>query len=190
MIKVNSNVNYKVNTDGLNFRRGPGTSHNILSTLTYGNRKKRAKEAINNIKDEKINEKNLIIDDYNHENNMKYRMLFLINIIPKLYPNFDFFSLMKEICLVDPIFESDKSFFYDFMEKFISEGNKDNIEDSNEERIEIKQQLFNMLGNENKNSISSNQFNLYIKLFLDINQHKKYLNFFKPNANYIYLSSS
>ena len=37
LIKVNSNVNYKVNTDGLNFRRGPGTSHNILSTLTYGN---------------------------------------------------------------------------------------------------------------------------------------------------------
>ena len=160
----------------------------ILFKDNFESYKKRAKEAINNIKDEKINEKNLIIDDYNHENNMKYRMLFLINIIPKLYPKFDFFSLMKEICLVDPIFESDKSFFYDFMEKFISEGskdNKDNIEDSNEERIEIKQQLFNMLGNENKNSISSNQFNLYIKLFLDINQHKKYLNFFKPNANYI-----
>ena len=159
----------------------------ILFKDNFESYKKRAKEAINNnIKDDKkINEKTLIIDDYNHESNMKYRILFLINIIPKLYPQFDFFSLMKEICLVDPIFESDKSFFYDFMEKFISEGNKDIIEDSSEERIAIKQQLFNMLGNENKNKISSTQFNLYIKLFLDINHHKNYLNYFKPNANYV-----
>ena len=37
LLKVNSNANYKVNTDGLNFRVGPGTSYNIVSTLTYGN---------------------------------------------------------------------------------------------------------------------------------------------------------
>ena len=37
LLKVNSNDNYKVNTDGLNFRVGPGTSYNIVSTLTYGN---------------------------------------------------------------------------------------------------------------------------------------------------------
>ena len=33
LIKVNSNVNYKVNSDDLNFRVGPGTSHNILSNI-------------------------------------------------------------------------------------------------------------------------------------------------------------
>ena len=37
LLKVNSNANYKVNTDGLNFRVGPETSYNIVSTLTYGN---------------------------------------------------------------------------------------------------------------------------------------------------------
>lgn len=145
--------------------------------------KKRAKEAIKN--DNNLREKNLMIDGNNHENNMKYRIIFLIKIIPMLYPKFDFFTVMKEICLVDPIFESDKTFFYDFMEKFISEVNKDIVEDSSNEKIAIKEQLFNMLANENKNNISSSQFNLYIKLFLDINSHKNYLTFFKPNNNYI-----
>ena len=145
--------------------------------------KKRAKEAIKN--DNNLREKNLMIDGNNHENNMKYRIIFLIKIIPMLYPKFDFFTVMKEICLVDPIFESDKTFFYDFMEKFISEVNKDIVEDSSNEKIAIKEQLFNMLANENKNNISSSQFNLYIKLFLDINSHKNYLTFFKPNSNYI-----
>ena len=145
--------------------------------------KKRAKEAIKN--DKNLKEKNLMIDGNNHENNMKYRIIFLIKIIPMLYPKFDFFTVMKEICLVDPIFESDKSFFYDFMEKFISEVNKDIVEDSSKEKIAIKEQLFNMLANENKNNISSSQFNLYIKLFLDINSHKNYLTFLKPNNNYI-----
>ena len=145
--------------------------------------KKRAKEAIKN--DKNLKEKDLMIDGNNHENNMKYRIIFLIKIIPMLYPKFDFFTVMKEICLVDPIFESDKSFFYDFMEKFISEVNKDIVEDSSKEKIAIKEQLFNMLANENKNNISSSQFNLYIKLFLDINSHKNYLTFLKPNNNYI-----
>ena len=71
------------------------------------------------------------------------------------------------------------------MEKFISAVNKDIVEDSSKEKIAIKEQLFNMLGNENKSNISSSQFNLYIKLFLDINSHKNYLTFFKPNSNYI-----
>ena len=34
--KVNSNVNYKVNTEGLNFRTGPGQSYNKLATLNNG----------------------------------------------------------------------------------------------------------------------------------------------------------
>ena len=72
---------------------------------------------------------------------MKYRIIFLIKIIPMLYPKFDFFTVMKEICLVDPIFESDKSFFYDFMEKFISAVNKDIAEDSSKEKIVIKRAI-------------------------------------------------
>ena len=36
LTKVNSNVNYKVNTGGLNFRTGPSTSFNVLSSLSNG----------------------------------------------------------------------------------------------------------------------------------------------------------
>ena len=71
-----------------------------------------AKEAL---KGNKLNETALIIDGNNHENNMKYRIIFLIKIIPKLYPKFDFFS----------------------WKKFISEVNKDIIEDSSKEKIAI-----------------------------------------------------
>ena len=66
-------------------------------------------------------------------------MVIIMKIIwnTELYPKFDFFSLIKEICLVAPIFESEKLFFYDFMKKFISEVNKDIIEDSSKEKIAI-----------------------------------------------------
>ena len=154
----------------------------IFFNENFESYKKRAKEAV---KDDKTNHKNLMIDENSHENNMKYRINFLIKIIPILYPMFDFFSLMKEICLVNPIFESDKSFFYDSMEKFISEVNKDIIENASEEKNAIKEQLFNMLANENKSNISSTQFNLYIKLFLEINSHRNFLTYFKTNENYI-----
>ena len=144
--------------------------------------KQRAKEAINN-------SHSLLIDGYNHDSNMRYRIVFLIKIIPILYPKFDFFSLLKEICLVEPILESDKFYFYDFMEKFISEdnkeGNKDTNENSSEDKIAIKEQLFNMLANENKSNISLSQFNLYIQLFFDINSHKNYLSYFKPSESYL-----
>ncbi len=116
---------------------------------------------------------------------MNHRITFLIKVIPILYPKFDFFSFLKEICLEEPVLESDKSFFYDFMEKYINESNTNIIDDLNEEKIAIKEQLFNMLAKENKNYLSISQFNLYIKLFLDINHHKNYLSFFKPNDNYI-----
>ena len=154
----------------------------ILFNENFELYKKRAKEAI---KDDKMSNKNVMIDGYNHENNMKYRINFLIKIIPMLYPKFDFFSLMKEICLVNPIFESDKTFFYDSMEKYISEINKDIIENASEEKNTIKEQLFNMLSNENKCNISPSQFNLYIKLFLEINSKNNFLTFFKQFDNYV-----
>ena len=153
----------------------------ILFEENFKSYKQRAKEAIKNTQ-------SLLIDGYNHDSNMRYRIIFLIKIIPILYPKFDFFSLLKEICLVDPILESDKFFFYEFMEKFISEmnknGNKDSVENSSKEKIIIKEQLFNMLANENKSDISLSQFNLYIQLFFDINSHKNYLSFFKPSESY------
>ena len=141
--------------------------------------KKRAKEYIinNNIADSK----NLIIDGYNHDDNMKYRILFLIKIIPILYPKFDFFGLLKEICLEEPALYTDNLLFYEYMEKCISEENKDSKDNSSEDKIGIKTQLFNMLANGNKTMISTSQFNLYIDLFLEINTYKKFLTFYKHN---------
>ena len=150
----------------------------ILFEDNFKSYKQRAKEAIKN-------SQSLLIDGYNHDSNMRYRIVFLIKIIPIIYPKFDFFSLLKEICLVEPILESDKFFFYDFMEKFISEGNKDSSDNSNEEKIAIKEQLFNMLANENKSNISLSQFNLYIQLFFDINSHKNFVSYFKPSESYL-----
>ena len=150
------------------------------NTLLY---KKQAKEIVK----ENKNEKNLIVEGYTHEDNMKNRILFLIKIIPILYPKFDFFKLLKEICLQDPVFQSDKLLFYDFMKKFISEINsKPDFQSSNQQKIEIETQLFNMLTEENKTEMSSSQYNLYIEIFLDINKEKELLHFYKnQNDEYI-----
>ena len=146
--------------------------------------KKKAKE---NIK-ENQKEKDLIIDGYTHEENMKNRVLFLIKIIPILYPKFDFFELLKDICLHEPVFQSDKLFFYDFMKKFITETSSKNILsiNSKEQKILIETQLFNMLTEENKSELTLSQFNLYIEIFYDINKEKGLLLYDKnKNGEYI-----
>ena len=138
--------------------------------------KKIAKESIK----EGQKENNLIIDKYTHAENMKNRVLFLIQIIPILYPNFDFFELLKEICLHEPVFQSDKLFLYDFMKKYISESNTNSnsnseIKTSKEQKISIETQLFNMLTKENKTEMTLSQYNLFIEIFLDINCTKDLL---------------
>ena len=136
---------------------------------------------------ENTNEKSLKIDDYTHEENMKNRIKFLIKDLTFLYPKFDFFELLKEVCLHEPVFESDKLFLYDFMKKYISEEDKPDSKEkiSKEQKIKIETQLFNMLTEENKTEMTLTQFNLYIEIFLNINSIKEFLQFQKnPNDEY------
>ena len=148
--------------------------------LSYKNK---AKEAIK----ENNNEKNLIIDGFKHEDNMKNRIIFLIEVIPFLYPNFDFFGLLKEICLNEPVFQEDKLFFYELMKKFISENNSNSHSNiSIEKKISIETQIFNMLTGENNKEMTLSEYNLYIEIFLDINSNKLLLAFNK-NSNDEYI---
>ena len=144
------------------------------SFLSYKNK---AKEEIK----ENKNEKNLLIDGFNHEDNMKNRIIFLIEVIPFLYPDFDFFGLLKEICLNEPVLQTDKLFFYDFMKKFISE-NEYHSNISKEKKISIETQIFNMLTGENNKEMTLSEYNLYIEIFLDINNNKELITFNK-NSN-------
>ena len=143
--------------------------------------KKKAKESL---KEEKGKMKNIKIDFYTHEENMKNRINFLIKTIQVLYPNFEILEPLKEICFHEPVFQSDKLFFYDCMKKFISEKNFDKY--SKEKKIAIETQLFNMLKEENKTEMTLSQYNLYIEIFLDINRTKEILTFSKnPNDEYL-----
>ena len=49
-----------------------------------------------------------------HKNNMKIFIDFLMDIIHNLFPEVDYFDLLKEISLDNPIEESDKQIFYDY----------------------------------------------------------------------------
>ena len=150
------------------------------SFLSYKNK---AKESVK----ENKNEKNLIIDGFNHEDNMKNRIIFLIEVIPFLYPDFDFFGLLKEICINEPVLQTDKLFFYDFMKKFISENNSESHSNiSKEKKISIEAQIFNMLTGENNKEMTLSEYNLYIEIFLDINNNKELLSFNK-NSNDEYI---
>ena len=178
-IKINSNDKNEINeNDFINSYIHKLIDDDKLLNLFKDNfllYKKKAKE--NN---ENKNEKNLIINDYNHEENMINRISFLLKIIPFLYPKFDFFELLKEICLKDPIFQSDNILFYDYMKKYISEKEEDI--NSKSQKIKIETQLFNMLTDESKTELNLSQYNLYIELFLEINNSKELL-IYNKNAN-------
>ena len=129
--------------------------------------KKEAKESLRNNKEIKV-------DGYTHQENMNNRITFLIKTIPFLYPKFDFFELLKEICIKDPVLPSDKSIFYKYMKQFVSDNtSNDENADSKEKKISIEAQLFNMLTEDNKTEMTLDQFNLYIEIFLHINSEKE-----------------
>ena len=134
--------------------------------------KEKAKEEAKKVEPGNI----LMINGFTHTENMKYRITFLTKSIPIYYNNYDIFELLKKFCLKEPIYKTDKLLFYDSMKDFISSEN--NISD----KIDIKKKLFDMLMEDNMEEIENSQFNLYIDIFLDINQSKGLMNYEKKNG--------
>ena len=98
-----------------------------------------------------------------HKNNMKIFIDFLMDIIHNLFPEVDYFDLLKEISLDNPIEESDKQIFYDYI-KFFIENEKDN-----NYRIKKELKLFDILKNEKKDNMTIEQIDIFITIFRDIN---------------------
>ena len=131
-----------------------------------------------NIAKENLKNNNIIkVDGYTHEENMKNRISFLIKTISFLYPKFDFFGLLKEICINEPVLPTDKSIFYKCMKQFLSKDNES--KESKEQKISIETQIFNMLTEDNKTEMTLDQFNLFVEIFLDINKEKDILRYGK-----------
>ena len=68
----------------------------------------------------------LVIDGQNHEKNVNGRLVFLLQLVWRIYPNYDCIMKMKELLLDNPVFLGDKKYFYMFCERycFSKEENK------------------------------------------------------------------
>ena len=99
----------------------------------------------------------------NHNNNMKIFIDYLFEIIRFIFPNQDHFNLFKEISFDNPVVDSDKQLFYDYIENLIdNEKDKDT-----KEKIEIK--ILDIIKEEKKDNLTLKLIKIFIRIFCDIN---------------------
>ena len=104
-----------------------------------------------------------------HKNNMEIFINFLMEIIPVLCPDQDYFNLLKEISLDKPVAETDQQIFYDYVKKFIEKETDKNYKLSKEKNI------FEIIEKENKDKMTWEQIEIFIQIFSDINIAEKKL---------------
>ena len=116
----------------------------------------------------------LIIDNYSHVINIQKRIEFLKDYLIYIYPNFEFVPYLKNILLDNPISINDRSLFYEFMKKYISEIKANESQQQKDKRDNIKNQLFKILAENKQNSMTMSEFKLFIAIFLGINDQYIY----------------
>ena len=125
-----------------------------------------------------INPEQLIIDGENHGKNIDGRLVFLLKLVDKVYPNYDFIMKIKEILLDNSVFIEDKKNFYLFCENYCFPKNENNI---NETKNNAKIKLFKIFTEKEQTEMNYNEFRLFIKVFIYLNHSALELNI---NKNY------
>ena len=112
-----------------------------------------------------------IIDDYTHNDNIKKRIDILPFLINEFYPEYDFLPFLKNVLLTNPVSPNDQLIFYDFIKKYISENiNSNKISEETKEKF--RQEIFELISENDKGDITLEQLKLFIVIFLDINKDK------------------
>jgi len=133
----------------INYRKNPPFNINNIKLLNYlsdadkpliKNFENDFRNYFNNIK--RIADLNNI-DKINHENNIKIRLNFLYEIT-RIYPDYDFISLIKSFLIDEPVFPEDKKYLYDFLEKYCSYDNNE-VYIYNQKRNKILLELYDTI---------------------------------------------
>ena len=122
-----------------------------------------------------ISAEQLITDGENHEKNVNGRLAFLLRLVRDIYPNYDCILKIKEILLDNPVFLEDKKYFYQFCEKYCFSNEENEIK--NKARIK----LFNIFAEKPQTEMDYQEFKLFIRVFIYLNDSKLELNI---NKNY------
>ena len=114
---------------------------------------------------------NFVIDDYSHLDNIKKRLEILLFLINQFYPNYDFLPLLKNVLLTNPVGINDQLIFYDFIKNYISDNSHSN-KVSIEHKEKIRQEIFDIISQNDKGEITLEQLKLFIANFFDMNKDK------------------
>jgi len=115
-----------------------------------------------------------IFDGFSHLDNILKRMEFFPYLINVFYKDFNFLPFLKDILIANAVSPNDQLIFYDFVEKYLNNNKNNPIDDeTNKKKEEIKNELFELLSDDNQKEVTMEQLKLFIKLFLEINKIKE-----------------
>ena len=114
-----------------------------------------------------------IFDGFSHLDNILKRMEFFPHLINVFYKDFNFLPFLKDVLITNAVSPNDQLIFYDFVEKYLN-NNQNNVMDDeiNKKKEEIKNELFELISDNNQKEITKEQLKLFIQLFFDINKIK------------------
>lgn len=117
----------------------------------------------------------MLIDDFTHLDNIKVRCEFL-KVIIQLYPDFNFVGFLIEILLKNPVKPEDREFFFKIATTTLEQMTL------GKGKMKLLSELFELFKeNQNKKEgnvigeMSKSAFNVFIAVFLGINQEKGYI---------------
>ena len=86
-----------------------------------------------------------VINGFTHSDNINKRIETLGNLVKYVYRDFDYISFLKEILITNAVSPNDKLIFYQFVKSFITNDSAAGGEENEEEKMAVKQKLFDLI---------------------------------------------
>ena len=120
-----------------------------------------------------------IVDGFTHYENVKKRMEIYPYLVNKFYLDYDFIPFLKNVLLTNAVSPNDQTIFCDFVKKFIDNNDNQNV-NTIVRKEKIREELFELISDNNQTDITVEQLELFISLFFDMNKETIKL---KENTN-------
>ena len=119
-----------------------------------------------------------LINGFPHSENIKKRMELFPYLI-NYYKDYDFLPFLKEVLVNNAVSPNDQSIFFEFIKNYISNDDSDDNDNDNELNLEnesnnlkmkIRQELFDLISEDNQKDVTMEQLKLFMALFYKMNQ--------------------
>ena len=125
----------------------------------------------------------LIIDGFTHKENINGR-LNCLNILTMIYPNYYFYPQLKDLLFENPVFQEDKTYFYEFIQSYCFPSNDNYV---NETKNKTKEELFNIFTENDQTLMTYKEFKLFILSFFYLNSNKFFFRIINKNNDEEYI---